>query len=83
MKYQMGDFGQAVSNDEMGASLFDNIITPEVKQSIVTAAKNGAIEGVKYVWNEYKAPIILVGSALAITFILENMANAKILGKKG
>lgn len=79
----MGDFGQQVTNDELGAGLLDNIITPDVKQSIITAAKNGAIEGVKYVWTEYKVPITLVGAALAITFVLENMANAKILGKKG
>ncbi len=80
MKYQMGDFGQKMTNEEMG--ILENLITPDVKQSIISAAKNGAIEGVKFVWQEYKAPIILVGTAVAITFILENMANAKILGQK-
>jgi hypothetical protein len=81
MKYQMGDFGQQIRNEELG--ILENLITPDVKQSIITAAKNGAIEGVKYVWEEYKAPILLVGTVVAITFILENMANAKILGQKG
>ena len=81
MKYQMGDFGQQVTEEDLG--FLDKVITPEIKQSIVAAAKNGAIEGVKYVWTEYKVPITLVGAALAITFVLENMANAKILGKKG
>lgn len=80
MKYQMGDFGEAMRNEELG--ILENIITPDIKQSIITAAKNGAIEGINYVWQEYKTPIILVGAAVAITFILENMANAKILAKK-
>ena len=82
MKYQMGDYGQAMTNQELGAGLLDNIITPDVKASIIAAAKNGAIDGAKYVWNEYKIPIMLVGSAIAITFIVENIANAKILGER-
>jgi hypothetical protein len=83
MKYHLGDYGQSLSAQELGAGLIDSIITPDVKQSIISAAKNGAIEGVKFVWQEYKTPIVLVSVALAATFILENMANAKILAKKG
>lgn len=81
MKYQMGDFGESLGQDELG--FLDKVITPEMKQSVIDAAKNGAIEGVKAVWTEYKVPITLIGATIAITFILENMANAKILGQKG
>jgi hypothetical protein len=81
MNYQNGDFQMNIVSNEMG--LLDKVLTPELKQSVVNAAKSGAIEGVKFVWEEYKIPITLVGAALAITFILENVANAKIIAKKG
>lgn len=79
--YTEGDY-HTQGQSGFGALDFSSFITPELKQSVISAAKNGAIEGVKYVWQEYKAPIILVGTALALTFLFENIANAKILGQR-
>lgn len=60
----------------------ENLLTPEVKQTLVGSAKESAMNVVAYVWQEYKVPIVAISSVLIVTIILENMANIKILSQK-
>lgn len=78
MKYYKGDFCPRVQ--QMG--FLEDILTPEVKQSLVGSATKSAKDAIDVVWQQYKLPIISVGSILAVTLILENMANIKILTSK-
>lgn len=73
MNYVKKDF-------EMG--FIENLLTPEIKETLVGSAKDSAKNAVTFIWQEYKVPIVLTGTILAVTLVLSNMANIKILTSK-
>jgi hypothetical protein len=61
--------------------ILSSFLTPELKDAAVTSAKTTGAEIAKFIWQEYKAPIIIASTFVLATLILENIANVKIMRK--
>lgn len=61
--------------------ILSSFLTPQLKDAAIISAKSTGVEIAKYIWQEYKAPIIVASTFLVATLILENIANIKIMRK--
>jgi len=78
ISYETGDF---VTPGTSGFGFIQNLLTPEVKQSLVGSAKDSAKEMVGFIYQEYKTPIWAAVFILSGTLILSTWANFKVITK--
>lgn len=83
MSYTTGDFYTNGTSGLGATSVFDALLTPDVKASIKDTAKTTLIDAAKYVWQEYKPQIITAGVLIAAYIALEVSADIKTLTRKG
>jgi hypothetical protein len=64
----------------LGATdILSSFLTPELKSAAITSAKSTGAEIAKFIWAEYKVPIIIGGLFVVGTLFFENYANYELL----
>jgi hypothetical protein len=76
ISYSAGDY---VTPGTSGfGNLLTNLLTPELKASAIESAKITAKEAVKYIWEEYKYPIMGVSAILIAKMAFDVYADYKV-----
>lgn len=79
ISYTTGDFVTPGTSGFGATDILSSFLTPELKQAAITSAKSTGAEVMRFIWSEYKVPIVL-GSAFVLgTLLFENYTNAVLL----
>ena len=79
ISYTTGDFVTPGTSGLGATDILSSFLTPELKDAAITSAKTTATQITKFIWAEYKLPIML-GSAFIIgTLLFENYTNTVLL----
>lgn len=81
ISYTTGDFVTPGTSGFGATDILSSFLTPELKQAAMVSAKSTGAEIAKYIWQEYKAPIMIASVFVLGTLIFENVANVKIMRK--
>lgn len=79
ISYTTGDYVTPGTSGLGATDILSSFLTPELKDAAMTSAKSTATQITKFVWDEYKVPIILGSMFLIGTLLFENYTNTVLL----
>lgn len=79
ISYTTGDFVTPGTSGFGAMDILSSFLTPELKDAAITSAKSTGSEIAKFVWAEYKVPIVLGTLFVVSTMLFENYSNVVLL----